>query len=318
MKNAKFNVNTALLAILAIVAVGTAGWMTDWGGFAPSATGTTGDSPPPSKEGDLGTLKVKSVFQPTASSDVQFPGTGFAWDVSTPGELIETVDGKALSATSGTTFSPAYRGHKYAATAFGTGYYCNTDSKDMVAEGVELKATCKNETIVGSELTLTLFEKGTAETVNTGAFALPADSTKTFNKFGLELNQSNRYFRIAAACIGSNVSNSHVSNWGIDGWSSVGVPSSVNGATDDFCVEAPNGEIALTPNSYKEFDASMSFESDATGTGGAGNEAMTLVFLPKCQFVSKADGTIKEGWFKDDTSKTLCSGQEHNYTITLT
>lgn len=312
-KKASAFANTMLFLLFVVVAVGL-GAMTNWYGLAPEkAAGTGIEETPTGKEGDLGTLKY-SVKTVSDKNPAQFAGTGYCWDTAKPNRLIESLNGKTLSASAGTTFSPAYRDHTYECTAFSTSHWCDHDSGLMTAEGLELRSSCYNITSTPSDVTFSFFEQGTKETTN--SLDIGAGATKTYNKWALEITTAYKNLKIAAICMGTNVSDSHVNLVTIGDWKSVAVPkASIGASVDDYCFVPSQGTITLTPYGYIEFTDSIKFEGDSTGTTSE-EELWTFSLMPECEYVS-IDGSIKTGFYKDNADMTLCDDDDINSTITL-
>lgn len=308
-KKAKGGVAIAIW-LMAIIVLSLGGFML-YDRLAPKKAAGIEDETPTGKEGDLGTLKY-SVKTISDTNPAQFAGTGYCWDQAKPNQLIESLNGKTLSASAGTTFSPAYRDHAYECTSFSTSHICDHASGTMTAEGLQLRSECYNITSTPSEVTFSFFEQGTLETTN--SLDIGADATKTYNKWALEVGAAYKYLKIGAVCLGTNVSNSHIDNVIIDGWTKTTVPSASSSTIDDYCFTPPS-PITLKPYSYMEFTNSIQFDGDSTGTASE-EEKWIFAVMPLCEYVS-VDGTIKEGFHKDNTDQSLCDADDINANITL-
>lgn len=287
---------TAILVIICLVVVGVGG-MYAYDRFfakeeAPAATGG-------STSGELGSLKY-SVETITDATPSQFAGTGYCWDASAPKSLIESRNGKTLSTTAGTTFSPAYRGSTYECTSFDSSHFCDHQKAVMTKEGLELRSSCKNIS-ANSNVQLTLYENDVAETSN--VLTAGAGQTVSYNKFMVQVNTSHMAYPLKAICFGSNNSATHIKDLKINGWKKDTVPTSLT-STADYCYSLPTAEI-LNSWDQKIFSNSIVIEGDDTGMD---NDLINVTIADECEYVAE-DGSVKKDFFKRDTSSEADCGQ---------
>lgn len=306
--------NSIVLVIIALAVVGGVGYLTNWYGLVTPEPEETPTTVTASQAGEQGTLKY-SAEAISEDTPVQFAITGYCWDVANPSELLESRNGKTLSATAGTTFATAFRGNTYECTAFDATHTCDHDSGKMVQEGLNLRSECKNVSS-GAHISFSFFESGTKET-GVASLTLGSQASKSYGKWAMEINTSKLYFPIGAVCLGTNVTDTHVDSVSINGWSSAEEPATLSSRADDYCFTPPAGTSMLAPFGYTEFNNAIKFDADSTGTG-TNHELWTVVLIPKCEYVAQ-DGSIKTGYYHDDPDETLCGSTTtvHNTTIKL-
>ena len=196
----------------------------------------------------------------------------------------------------GTTFGTAFRGASYKCTAFDTTHFCEPKTDTMVQEGLNLRSDCKNISAI-HQLYFSFFERGTEETTN--SLTIPAGSSKSYNKMYSEVNASNKAYPIKAMCMGSNATDSHVSNVLLSGWTKeIDIPDYLSGNGDDFCFFLPT-TVTLNQGDGHEFVNTLTIESDSTGF--AKHELLNVTIHDECEYVAR-DGSIKKDYFKRDTN----------------
>lgn len=296
------------MIVLVVTVVGGIGYVTDWFGFAKGATGGSGSGD--GATGDLGSLKY-SVRTVTEDTPTQFAGTGYCWDVKTPKQLIESATGKTLSATAGTSFSNAYRDSTYECTSFSSTTYCDHATDKMVKEGLDLRSDCYNLSS-GRYLDVVFYERGTEETTN--SLTITAGTSKSYNKFYAENNGTDVNYPLKAVCVGSNVSDSQLSDLKISGWTRDNdEPEWLSSDADDYCFTKSEA-IVFTEGMGKEFLETITFEM---ASGFASPELLNVTFHDECEYVS-ASGDIKKDYFARDTTAQLdCGTIPQTESITL-
>lgn len=308
-KKGGFNYGYVILTALFLVVVGSlyglyAGWFNPDVQETPTAT-------PTSTVGELGTLKV-SAESLSGDTPLQIATTGYVWDVTTPNQLIESRNGKTLSTSAGTTFSPAYRGHSYEATAFSSSQYCQHKSGKMSDEGLELRISCKNLTGT-TQVKATFYEDDVAET--TRSINLGAGATNNYNKFMFEVNVSDRVFPLKAICFGTNASNSHLKTMDVKNWNKDSIPDSLGSSADDYCF-SKSEPILLEEWDSQVFQDSIVFEADTTGTGST-EELLTVTFMDACEYVTDS-GNVETDYFQRETDgESDCGASNPTSDITL-
>ncbi len=294
---------TFLLTLMALAMVGILVGGTWYFGFRETTT-TVSDS----NAGDQGTLKLSSESV-TEDPKVQFAGTGYCWATDDSTTLIESRNGKTLSATAGTTFAPAYRGTTYECTAFSATHYCDHESGLMINEGLELRTKCKN---ISNGLTIQFYEDDTLE--STVSMTVSASETETYNKFSVELAAAEVAFPLGAICIGTNASDSNIADIEIKNWARATIPQSTNSTNDDYCFTHDVVEL----ESYNPHIFLDSILVEADDTGITPDELLTLEFMDMGEYVAD-DGSVKYDYFARETSAEADVGATNCITqITLT
>ena len=305
MKKKASMFSNIMLVILVLAVLTIGGSVTNWYGLGPAETAGTGDP----NAGDQGTLKYLTELT-SEDTPVQFAGSGYCWDQSTPKELIGGRGATTLSATAGTTFSPAFRGKSYECTAFSTSQYCDHKDGKMVDEGLQLKSDCQNITGT-SEVFVSFSERDTEETTN--SLTISAGTSKCYNKWYMEVNTSNKRWKQKAVCFGSNASDSNVADITVNGFTKDVEPESLAGTADDFCFALADA-VVLDEGDSNTF-GSICIEADADGFST--NEQLTVTLLDEGEYIHD-DGDIKSDWFARGTdSEADVGGSNPTTTITL-
>lgn len=300
--------NTLLLVILVISVVFGVGHLTNWFGLTEEPEPVAG-TVVPSKVGEQGSLKY-SVRTVTDNSPVQFAGTGYCWDTTTPKLLLESSTGKTLSSTAGTTFAPVSVGSSYECTAFSANHMCEHKSGKMSGETMNLRSDCKNLT-TPTELEVIFFEDGAKETTN--SLTIGSGGSNSFGKVTIQLNITDKYFPLKAICFGTNDTVSQLKKITQKGATSDDVPDYMSSTSDDWCWVL---DTAMEFYEWDEKELGSILVEAKTGEDPTG-ETINMTFHDECEYVAR-DGSIKTDWFARDTDdKNDCGAPDHEESFTI-
>lgn len=284
MNDKKGTNGLALTAIILIaLVVVSIGGVYLWDRFAPQEEETQVEAEIQAealKTGDIASFKLSS--EDNQDNPTRYAGTGYCWNTATPTKL-KGGGSVTLSKTASTTIPSVTVNENLQCVAFSATHYGIV--KDIKVEGESFEAVVSSRNISSSK-EVRFEEDGSSDT---GAIAIPASSTDTFNLWAYKANVADKGFNLKKVCWGREADNtSEIINVEFAGFTKASVPYELRNR-GAYCGELATA-VYIEDNNEEIFGA-IKFTTSGSFTVPHVGE---LTFIDEAYYES-VDGSIKLG-----------------------